>query len=170
MQLKLTCFGQFCSTILQGVGLAINLLPFTISIPLMVPGVEQVGTAEGVYQALINSGAVIVSTAAGAIQDLTPTGKGTYTNVFYFFCAIKALDFFFGLAYIWLDRHHLNGILSRSEKSKLARDEQLGKRAITEQRGRFRDPMVAWTNAGIVASVVMTIVAWVVYLVYSQGS
>lgn len=136
----------------------------------MVPGVEQVGTAEGIYQAFINSGAVIVSTAAGAIQDLTPTGKGTYTNVFYFFCAIKALDFLFGLSYIWIDRYHLSGILSRSEKSKLARDEQLGKGEVTEQRGRFRDPIKGWTNGGIVAGVAMTIVAWVVYLVYSQGS
>ncbi|ORY67943.1 major facilitator superfamily domain-containing protein [Leucosporidium creatinivorum] len=157
-------------TILQGVGLAINLLPFTISIPLMVPGVEQVGTAEGIFQAFINSGAVIVSTAAGAIQDLTPTGKGTYTNVFYFFCAIKALDFFFGLYYIYFDRYHLNGLLSRSEKSKLVRDEQLAKGEVVERRGRFRDPIKGWTNLGIVAGVAMTVVAWVVYLVYSQGS
>lgn len=35
---------------LLGVGLAINLLPFTVSMPLLVPNLAYIGTAQGTYQ------------------------------------------------------------------------------------------------------------------------
>ncbi|ORY80661.1 major facilitator superfamily domain-containing protein [Leucosporidium creatinivorum] len=157
-------------TVIQGLAISVNVTPMTISIPLLCSSLGHVGTGEGTYQAFINSGSVIVAAAAGAIQDRTPTGRDTYKNVLIFFIALKAFYFVLGCWYIWFDRYHLNGILTRSERAKVARDARLASGEETEKRARYRDALPGWTFLGIGVGVALIIVAWVVYLVYSQGS
>ena len=77
---------------------------------------------------------------------------------------LKAFDFFIGSFFIWFDRRHVDGVLSQAEKDQRA----LGESA--ERRARYKDPIRGWTVAGVTVGLAMTITAWVVYLVYSQGS
>ncbi|BGP18173.1 hypothetical protein JCM10213_009016 [Rhodosporidiobolus nylandii] len=165
-----------------GLSLAINLIPFTVAITLLVPSLHQIGVAQGCYQAFINSGHVIVSTAAGAIQDKTPTGRYSYSNVLYFFIGVKALDVLFGLSYIILDRTHLSSLLTRPERARKSSEQpshaypalEKGEKGEVEERAEEKPwmlrPGAGWTTAGLVMGLVMTVVAWAVYLVYSQGS
>ncbi|GAA5985037.1 hypothetical protein JCM11641_000825 [Rhodosporidiobolus odoratus] len=189
-------------TILQGIALAINLLPFTCAISLLVPSLHQIGTAQGTYQAFINSGHVVVSTAAGAIQDETPKGRYSYSNVLYFFIALKSLDILFGLSYIVLDRTHLNCLLTKSERNRPIAppsvefpgyghgegegDERIISRKVGEEKvdleregrkdneakekGWMLRPSPRFTTAGLITGAALTVAAWAVYLVYSQGS
>lgn len=87
-----------------------------------------------------------------------------------FFIALKAFYFAVGLWYTYFDRYHLNGILTRSERAKIARDARLVSGEERENRGKYRDALHGWTLLGIGVGVALIIVAWVVYLVYSQGS
>ncbi|KAL8280326.1 hypothetical protein RQP46_007243 [Phenoliferia psychrophenolica] len=100
-------------SIVQGVALALNFIPFTLAVPILVPSLAYMGTAQGTYSAFINAGHVIVVTASGAIQDNSPKGRHSYDNVLYFLLALKFIDFFLGLFYMALDRIALNGILTR---------------------------------------------------------
>ncbi|KAI5474601.1 MFS transporter [Pseudohyphozyma bogoriensis] len=157
-------------TILLGFGLAFNFLPFTISIPLMVTNLAYIGTAQGAFQAFINSGHVIIVTSTGAIQDRSPPGKHSYDNVFYFFFALKAFDFFIGLSYVLLDRLRLEGMLSSPARVIKAEREKIDAGEREEYGGWLMQSSKRWTWAGLGVGVAMTVVAWVVYLVYAKGS
>lgn len=84
--------------ILASVALAVNLMPFLATIPLLVPNVAHIGTAVGIWKCwfsvsvvvssccpltytsplgFLNSARVILLVSAGAIQDATPTGRET---------------------------------------------------------------------------------------------
>ncbi|GAA5962098.1 hypothetical protein JCM21900_001948 [Sporobolomyces salmonicolor] len=166
--LGFTGLNAIAVTLLQSLPYAINLLPIQVVISLVVPSLGQLGTAQGTYQSLVNSGHVIISTAAGAIQDLTPTGRHSYNNVLYFFIAVKILDIFVGLFYIVLDRVALNRLLSRSNKQQRKHVARIERGEITEKPARMMAPDRAWTITGLVFLVVSTVIAWTVYLVYVQ--
>lgn len=88
--------------IIASVGSTMNALPFTCSIPLMVPDQTELGLVFGIWKAFNNSGSVIVDIIAGRLQDITP--NGTYERVITFFVACKALEFCLGLFYGILDK------------------------------------------------------------------
>ncbi|KAL8280165.1 hypothetical protein RQP46_007495 [Phenoliferia psychrophenolica] len=139
-------------------------------LPLLVPTLAHIGTAQGTYQAFINSGHVIIVTSAGVIQDLTPTGKHSYSNVLYFFMAIKVVDFLLGIFYIVLDRVALDSILTRSEAAQAKHDLAVLAGEKVERVSGLRKPSKAWTWAGLATGSAMTVAAWTIYLVYAQGS
>lgn len=64
----------FVPVIITSVGLSLNLMPFLATIPVLVPDEKLIGTAFGIWKCYENTGHVIISVTAGAIQDLTPTG------------------------------------------------------------------------------------------------
>ena len=37
------------SSIIQGVALAVNFIPFTLAVPILVPSLAYMGTAQGTY-------------------------------------------------------------------------------------------------------------------------
>ncbi|GAA5899501.1 hypothetical protein JCM5296_003722 [Sporobolomyces johnsonii] len=166
--LGFTGLNAIAVTMLQSLPYAINLLPVQVVISLVVPSLGQIGTAQGTYQSLVNSGHVIVSTAAGAIQDLTPTGRNSYNNVLYFFIAIKIIDILVGVLYIVLDRVALNRILSRSNKQQREHVARIERGEIAEKPTRMMAPQKAWTIAGLVFLGATTVIAWTLYLVYAQ--
>lgn len=98
------------------------------------------------------------------------TRRCSYRNVLYFFMALKVYDFFIGIIYIYLDHYKMNGILGRSEGGKRRRDARLAEGDEVEVKGSLREPSTVWLWAGMNIGVALTLVAWVVYLVYSQGS
>lgn len=102
--------------------------------------------------------------------DLARLQCQSYKNVLIFFISLKAFYLLLGLFYIYFDRYHLNGILTRSEGAKVARDAKLASGEKMEKRARYRDALPGWTFLGIGVGLVLVVVAWVVYLVYSQGS
>ncbi|BGP32075.1 hypothetical protein JCM10296v2_003854 [Rhodotorula toruloides] len=83
-----------------------------------VVGADQarLGTAFGVYKSLNSCGSVIVTVAAGAIQDHAKPGRTEYNAVFAFLIAIKAFDILLGLSYNLFDKRYLNGVLKLNGK------------------------------------------------------
>lgn len=146
--------------IVASVGSTMNALPFTCSIPLMVPDQTELGLVFGIWKAFNNSGSVIVDMIAGRLQDITP--NGTYERVIIFFVAAKALDFCLGLFYGILDKKILGGVLSFSQK----------KRVSLEQQGKLdnlvgRRPSKPFTIAGLTILASLVVVAWVLFIKYS---
>jgi hypothetical protein len=82
-----------------------------------------------------------------------------------------------GLSYILIDRYQLNSLLTRSERHRLITDDPTNafpgdarEEAIVEEKGWMLRPSKPWTVAGLGTGAAMTVAAWVVYLIYSQGS
>lgn len=118
--------------------------------------------------------------------------------MFYFFIAIKAIDFLWGLsctpfpsslsssprltpsllsADILIDRYQLNSLLSRSERNRLITDDPTNafpgdarEEEVVVKKGWMLRPSKEWTTAGLGTGAAMTVAAWAVYLIYSQGS
>ncbi|KAJ6565492.1 major facilitator superfamily domain-containing protein [Mycena vulgaris] len=157
-------------TILGSVALSFNVIPFIAAIPLLAPSQTYLGTAFGIWKAFNSAGTLIMDVSAGAIQDKTPTGTHTYDNVLYFLIAIKSLDVIYGMLYHLLDVRYFGSVLRMSEAEKL-RDVQLQE---TEGSTRpvypLKRPVKLWTVLGFIVMFSLTVTAWVLYLVYSQGS
>ncbi|KAK4705032.1 phenol 2-monooxygenase (NADPH), partial [Phenoliferia sp. Uapishka_3] len=178
-------FTQVNSTaisIIQGVALAINFIPFTLAVPIVVPNLQYMGTAQGTYSAFINAAHVVVITASGAIQDNSPKGAhayarfepphtfplldtnlnpaARYNRVLYFFMAIKVLDVCLGVFYIVLDRLALNSILTRSEGAQNKRNILVAGGDLVERRAPLLSPSRVWTLSGLVTGACLVVSAW----------
>ncbi|KAJ6505992.1 major facilitator superfamily domain-containing protein [Mycena vulgaris] len=157
--------------ILASIALSFNAIPFIAAIPLVAPSQKYLGTAFGVWKAFNSAASVIMDVSTGAIQDKTPTGPHTYNNVMYFLIALKAVDVVYGMLYHVLDVRYFGSVLRMSEAEKL-RDAQ---RQESEPGGAAKEyplkrPVKLWTGLGLVVMFALVVTAWVVYLVYAQGS
>ncbi|TXT16095.1 hypothetical protein VHUM_00598 [Vanrija humicola] len=114
----LTKVNAIAPIIISSFAYTTNLLPWFVSLPILVDGEDLIGTAFGVFQAFANSGALVMTVAAGALQDATP--HQSYNYVIYLIIAVKVFDVFLGPFYIWLDRMWLNGSLQVSEARRVA--------------------------------------------------
>ncbi|KAH8658312.1 major facilitator superfamily domain-containing protein [Xylariales sp. PMI_506] len=146
--------------IIASVGTTMNALPLIASIPLMVPSQVELGLALGIWKAFNNSASVIVDMIAGRLQDITP-GQ-TYERVIGFFVAIKGIEFCLGLFYGLLDRRYLGGILTMSEKKRMA----------LEQKGQLMDiigrkPAKGFTIFGLTLCASLIVIAWVLFIKFS---
>ena len=154
--------------VLSGLALAFNALPFIASIPLLVPNQANLGLAFGIWKALNNAGSVIMDVSTGAIQDYTPSGRNTYDNVIYFLIATKAIDVFLGVGYHYMDRRALGGVLKRNEAEQRAAEGEEGGQG--DKKGLpLRKAVKTVTQLGVSIMTCLIVVAWVLYLVYSQA-
>ncbi|GAA5848456.1 hypothetical protein JCM8547_004519 [Rhodosporidiobolus lusitaniae] len=153
-------------TMLQSIPYGFNLIPLQAVIALSVGPLLQ-GSAQGAYQALVNSGTVIVSIAAGAIQDGSPKGKHNYDRVLIFLLAIKAWDVVAGLIYVFLDKTSLNSILSRSNKQQRQYDAKVVAGEVVPPETPMLEPKKKWTATALGVMAAQLVAAWVVYLKYS---
>lgn len=96
--------------------------------------------------------------------DALSAARPRYDSVLYLLLAIKALDIFFAIFYIILDRTSLNLVLTRPETAQKERDAGIAAGSTIERRGWLRDTRRPWTIAGLVVGAGMTIVAWAVYI------
>jgi len=159
--------------VLSSVALAFNALPFIASIPLLVPNQATIGTAFGIWKSLNNAGSVIMDVSTGAIQDQSPTGRRTYDNVLYFLIALKAVDIGYGMLYHIIDTRYFGGVLKRNEAQQRQAEEEerlAGASEELNQRRKLRGPVRLLTLLGIGTLGAMIVVAWVLYLVYSQAN
>lgn len=109
--------------------------------------------------------------------------------MFYLLIAIKSLDVLYGLVYDVIDGRYFGSILrtSESQRRKLVAEratrqlplssavevevEVENKRAYAEGGELVcMQPQMVTTGLGLVLGAAMVIVAWVVYLIYSQGN
>ncbi|KAH8924286.1 MFS general substrate transporter [Atractiella rhizophila] len=157
-----TTVNALAPVIISGFALAFNALPFTCSIPLLVPDQKQLGLALGVWKAFNNANSVVVDVAAGQIQNTTP-GQ-SYDRVIAFFIAMKGLEFCLGLTYGVIDRRFNGGILSKSEKQRL-KAEADHKLRIEDCAGRR--PQKWFTIFGLCWLSSAVIVGWVLFIKYS---
>lgn len=107
---------------------------------------------------------MIVTVAAGAIQDRATPGWTEYNGVFAFLIAIKALDVLLGLSYHFFDKRYLNGVLGSKDKQLRALEEEMSEEEHT--RG-LRAPVKPVTLAALGVVIAMVVTAWVLYLVYA---
>ncbi|GAA5885274.1 hypothetical protein JCM6882_009551 [Rhodosporidiobolus microsporus] len=156
-------------TMLQSLPYTINLIPLQTVIALSVSSTQQ-GSAQGAYQALVNSGTVLVNVAAGAIQDGTPKGTGNYSRVLIFLLAIKAWDVVAGALYCVLDITSLDRILSRSNKKQREYDDKVAAGELPEKETPLLEPRRSWTTIALGIMAAQLVAAWVVYIKYSIGS
>ncbi|KAJ6588645.1 major facilitator superfamily domain-containing protein [Mycena capillaripes] len=166
--------------ILASVALSFNAIPFIAAIPLLAPSQTYLGTAFGIWKginwfrlisAFNSAAAVIMDVSTGAIQDKTPTGPHTYNKVMYFLIALKSVDVFYGMLYHILDGRYFGGVLRMSEAEKLRdvqRQEQEGSAGAREYP--LKRPVRLWTVLGLGVMFALVVTAWVLYLVYAQGS
>ncbi|BGP13815.1 hypothetical protein JCM10213v2_001753 [Rhodosporidiobolus nylandii] len=164
--LAYTQLNPIAITMLQSLPYAINLIPLQAVIALSVGPLQQ-GSAQGSYQTLVNAGTVLVSVAAGAIQDATPAGRGNYNRVLIFLLAIKAWDVVAGVLYCVLDVTSLDRILSRSNKQQRKYDEKVASGEAEKRETPLLQPKRAWTGAALAIMLGQGIAAWVVYLKFS---
>ncbi|KAF8916235.1 major facilitator superfamily domain-containing protein [Mucidula mucida] len=147
--------------ILSSVAQSFNAIPFTCSIPLIVPDQTKLGLTFGIWKAFNNAGSVIVDIAAGDSRTLS-TPNGGYEKVISFFVAMKALEFCWGAFYGIIDRRYLGGILTMSEH----------KRHLLEKTDTLNDlsgrrPRNVFTIVGMSVLCSAGITAWVLYIKYS---
>ncbi|KAK7040120.1 hypothetical protein VNI00_009925 [Paramarasmius palmivorus] len=164
--LAFTSVHPLAPVLLSSLALSFNALPFIAAIPLLVPDQAHIGTAFGIWKAFNNAGSVIMDVSTGAIQDLTPTGRNTYNNVFYMLIALKAVDVFYGLIYDRLDRWQFGSVLRMNEAQRIAKENE----ASEDLQRPFKRPQKTVTRIGIGLLASMIVVAWTLYLVYAQGS
>ncbi|KIY71911.1 MFS general substrate transporter [Cylindrobasidium torrendii FP15055 ss-10] len=146
--------------ILASFAQSFNAIPFTCSIPLLVPEQTELGLTFGIWKAFNNAGSVIVDMVAGRLQDIT--ADGGYHKVISFFVAMKAIEFCLGAFYGILDRKYLAGILTMSETRRLA----LHKTGI-HKKVDGRQPKKVFTSFGLGLLATVTVIAWVLYIKYS---
>ncbi|GEM07226.1 MFS transporter [Rhodotorula toruloides] len=151
-------------SILGSLALATNVLPCIASIPLLVPDQARLGTAFGVYKSLNSCGSVIVTVAAGAIQDRSAPGRTEYNAVFAFLIAIKAFDVLLGFSYHFFDKRFLNGVLRSNDRELRRMEEEMGE---GERVSALRKPIKTVTVAALAVVLPMIASAWVLYLVYA---
>ncbi|ESK92084.1 mfs transporter [Moniliophthora roreri MCA 2997] len=151
---------------LASVALSANALPFLAAIPLLVRDKALIGTAFGIWKSFINSAGVIMDVSSGAIQDLTPTGRHTYNNVFYMYIALKSVDVIYGLLYDRLDRWQLGGVLRMNEAQRIAKEREDNE----DLKKPLQRPLKPFTYLGLLIMACMIICAWAIYLIFSQGS
>lgn len=151
-------------TIFGSLALSFNALPFIASIPLLVPE-RHLGTAFGIWKAFNNAGSVTMDVSTGAIQDQTE-GEG-YRNVFLFLIALKAVDVVYGFMYHFIDRKYFAGVLWMNERQRVQKEEE---GELEEGKWPLRKDQKVTTYLGVGLLGVMIIIAWVLYLIYSQGS
>ncbi|KAJ7868492.1 major facilitator superfamily domain-containing protein [Mycena leptocephala] len=156
--------------ILASVALSFNAIPFIAAIPLLAPSQTYLGTAFGVWKAFNSAAAVIMDVSTGAIQDKTPTGPHTYDNVLYFLIALKAVDVVYGMLYHVLDGRYFGGVLRMSEAEKLRDVQHQESEGSTAHKYPLKQPVKLWTVLGQIVMFALVVTAWVVYLVYAQGS
>ncbi|KAJ7130411.1 major facilitator superfamily domain-containing protein [Mycena epipterygia] len=92
-----------------------------------------------------------------------------YNNVMYFLIALKSLDVVYGMLYHVLDGRYFGGVLRMSEAEKL-RDVQLQEAEGSKRQYPLKRPVKQWTVLGFAVMFALTVTAWVLYLVYAQGS
>lgn len=153
--------------ILGSVALACNAIPFIASIPLLVPSQVSIGTAFGIWKAFNSAGSTIMDVTTGAIQDLTPTGRTQYSNVFYLLIALKAVDVVFGLVYHRLDQSYLGGMLKLNERQRIEKEAR--ESAHSRSHG-LRKPITQCTIAGCILLLATIVTSYVIYIVYSIGT
>lgn len=154
--------------VLSGLALAFNALPFIASIPLLVPNQANLGLAFGIWKAFNNAGSVIMDVSSGAIQDYTPTGRDTYNNVIYFLIAMKTIDVFIGVGYAYLDKKAFGGVLKRNEAEQRAAEEGEAESG-NDKTAALRKAIKTVTLVGVAVMAALIVVAWVLYLTYSQA-
>lgn len=113
---------------------------------------------------LNSCGSVIVTVAAGAIQDRTKPGRTEYNTVFAFLIAIKAFDVLLGLSYNLFDKRYLHGVLRSNDKQLRRLEEEMSEE---ERLSGLRKPIKAVTVAALGVVGAMIVTAWVLYLVYA---
>lgn len=94
--------------------------------------------------------------------------------------AIKAVDVILGFVNDKIDSKYFDGILRMSEQqrrestliTRLASEKHIadGEEQVVGKKSRLRDEVKGWTWAGLGVGAIMVVVAWVVYLVFSQGT
>ncbi|KAK7040121.1 hypothetical protein VNI00_009926 [Paramarasmius palmivorus] len=142
--------------IISSVALSSNALPFLAAIPLLVRDRALIGTAFGIWKTFINAGNVIMDVSSGAIQDLTPTGRHTYNNVFYMYMTLKSLDVIYGLLYDRLDRWQLGGVLRMSEAQRIAKEQEDS----PDLKKPLQRPLKLFTYLGMFLMGCMVVTAW----------
>lgn len=153
----LTTVNAIAPILIASFALALNVLPFIGSIPLIINDPTLMGTAYGMWSSFVACNNIILEVACGAIQDATP-GQ-SYERVIYFLIAIKAWQVFEGPILDYLDGKLLGHVLRKNEKQRIKlRDEMAleGK----EFKGWKVYKSVTMFFGG--QYVIMVIVSWVV--------
>uniref|UniRef100_A0A0W0FWP8 Lysosomal dipeptide transporter MFSD1 n=1 Tax=Moniliophthora roreri TaxID=221103 RepID=A0A0W0FWP8_MONRR len=164
--LAFTAVHPLVPVLLSSVALSFNALPFIAAIPLLVSDQAHIGTAFGIWKAFNNAGSTVMDIATGAIQDLTPTGRNTYNNVFYLLIALKGVDVIYGLFYDRLDKWQFGSVLRMNEARRVAKE----KEDSSDLQRPLKRPQKIFTYIGIGLLGSMIVVAWTLYLIYAQGS
>ncbi|KAK7691051.1 hypothetical protein QCA50_006154 [Cerrena zonata] len=146
--------------IIASVAQSFNAMPFTCSIPLLVPDQTNIGLVFGVWKAFNNAGSVIIDIVAGRLQDITPDGG--YSKVMAFFITMKAMEVCWGAFYGLLDRKYLGGVLTMSEHQRHIVEKTVDLKKVP---GRRPYPFATWFGLGLLFSAGVT--AWVLYIKYS---
>ncbi|KAJ6625112.1 major facilitator superfamily domain-containing protein [Mycena sp. CBHHK59/15] len=157
-------------TILGSVALSFNAIPFIAAIPLLAPSQAYLGTAFGIWKAFNSAGSVIMDVSTGAIQDKTPTGTHTYDNLLYFLIALKSVDAIYGMLYHFLDVRYFGGVLRMSEAERLRDVRDANDEKTPRRHYALTGPVRLVTVLGVAVMGALVVTAWVIYLVYSQGS
>lgn len=92
----------------------------------------------------------------------------SYDNVVYFLIAMKAIDVFYGFGYHFLDKNCFGGVLRQNEAQQRAAE------ADEAETGRrrpapLRKAVKSVTYIGMALLSILVVIAWVLYLVYSQA-
>ncbi|RSL62711.1 hypothetical protein CEP53_004678 [Fusarium sp. AF-6] len=148
--------------VFQSIAGLINGMPLNVSIPLLVADQDKLGTAFGVWRAFNNSGATIMEVVYGVVQD--GTEKMGYGRVLIVSSCIKAVGFFIGLSYIFVDYKKLGRGITMTRKERERREGD-----ITD---RDSDPLTKrrvfkpWTIYTLSALVAMIATSWTLFLKY----
>ncbi|PSN64738.1 MFS general substrate transporter [Corynespora cassiicola Philippines] len=140
----------------------INSMPLQICIPLLVADQNKLGTAFGIWRAFNNSGSTIVDIVFGVLQD--DTEGNAYTRVLLFAIGIKALAFFLGLTYIFVDYKFLGKGMTMTLKQREAREKKIVNPKSDPLTKREHLRGVTYSGLGLLTSIIIT--AWVVFIKY----
>ncbi|KAH7150361.1 major facilitator superfamily domain-containing protein [Dactylonectria estremocensis] len=138
--------------VFQSIAGLINGMPLNVSIPLLVADQDKLGTAFGVWRAFNNSGATIMEVVYGVVQDGTEAMG--YGRVLIVSSSIKAVGFFVGLTYIFVDYKKLGrGItMTRAERERREGDIEDPDSDPLTRRGVFK-PWTIYTLSALVAMI-----------------
>ncbi|KAK7413858.1 hypothetical protein QQX98_007275 [Neonectria punicea] len=148
--------------VFQSIAGLINGMPLNVSIPLLVADQDKLGTAFGVWRAFNNSGATIMEVVYGVVQDGTEAMG--YSRVLIISSSIKAVGFFIGLFYVFVDQKKLGRGITMTRKERERREGDIVDRDIDPlTKRRVAKPWTIWTLSALVA---MIATSWTLFLKY----
>ncbi|KAK7427002.1 hypothetical protein QQZ08_006429 [Neonectria magnoliae] len=146
--------------VFQSIAGLINGMPLNVSITLLVADQDKLGTAFGVWRVFNNSGATIMEVIYGVIQDGTEAMG--YSRVLIVSSSIKAIRFFIGLFYVFVDHKKLGRGITMILKERERREGDIVDRDSDPlTRRRVAKPWTIWTLSALVA---MIATSWTLFL------